>query len=522
MNSSRFNLLQQLSRRLSRDQPAGQQAGQQADQFGTEPIIPVRVDLIGDQPAAGGHTPASPGSSTNPFAPRPPRSSGSGQGDGATQASAATAENGRLVTATPTTLTRADDWQFNKTVLLRKSPRTSSVIVWTAVGGLSAVLAWAILAPLGEAIPVQGKLVPSSRVKTVQAVVSGVVADVLVTEGQTVQEGDLLLRFDLRQATAQLQANEAIRDRLLNENQINTAVVGDGVPTANLTPNQRQQLLSQASEVASKRETVQQQLRQSEVRLQGLRSTLATASSIAERFEGLAESGAVSELQVLDSRNKAQEIQTEVLATEREIAALRSSLENTTSGSDLQLRSRIEENLRAISDLNRQIREARLLIENSEVRAPASGTIFDLQAVVGKVVSGSEPLLRVVPPDSLEAKIFIPNRAIGYVTIGQSADISLETYPSNEYGAIPATIARVSTDSLTPEQMQQELGSSSEGLVYPAVLKLERQTLPNTTIPIPLKAGMTLTADIQLRERSVISIFTSFLEDRRQNLERMR
>ncbi len=510
MPRSRFHILKAIADRLS-PQPTGEQRRDQ-------PIKPARVDLIGEQQAPPTSTPAPLRSSSNPF--YSPPSPGDAAGDPAPGTELT--DRGQIVTATPTTITRADDWQFSKTVLLRKSPRTSSLIVWTAVGGLSAILVWATFAPLGEAIPAQGKLVPSSRVKTVQAAVSGVLEAVLVTEGQTVQQGDLLLRFDQRQATTLLQSSEAIRERLINENQINSAVLGDAATTASLTPNQRQQLQSQASEVTSKRETALQQLRQSEVRLQGERASLATARTIAERFEGLADSGAVSELQALESRNRAQELQTQVLATEREIEALRSSLENTSSGSDLVLRTRIEANLREISDLDRQIREARLVIENSEVRAPVSGTIFDLQAVVGKVVTATEPLLQVVPPDSLEAKIFIPNRAIGYVNVGQQADISLTTYPSNEYGGIPAIVDRISTDALTPDQMQLEIGTGSEGLVYPAVLKLERQTLPKTTIPIPLKAGMTLTADIQLRERSVISIFTSFLEDRRQNLERMR
>ena len=43
-----------------------------------------------------------------------------------------------------------------------------------------------------------------------------------------------------------------------------------------------------------------------------------------------------------------------------------------------------------------------------------------------------------------------------------------------------------------------------------------------TSIIVPLQAGMSLTADIKLRERRFINIFTGFFEDQRRNLERLR
>jgi HlyD family secretion protein len=66
------------------------------------------------------------------------------------------------------------------------------------------------------------------------------------------------------------------------------------------------------------------------------------------------------------------------------------------------------------------------------------------------------------------------------------------------------------------------LGTDSSGLYYPAVMRLERQTIPLGQSEAPLQAGMNLTANITLRERRFINIFTSFFEDQRRNLERIR
>jgi HlyD family secretion protein len=67
------------------------------------------------------------------------------------------------------------------------------------------------------------------------------------------------------------------------------------------------------------------------------------------------------------------------------------------------------------------------------------------------------------------------------------------------------------------------LGTQAEGLHFPVILKLGRQTIP---LPdkgsVPLQAGMALTADIKLRERRVISLLTGLFEDQRRSLQRLR
>ena len=67
------------------------------------------------------------------------------------------------------------------------------------------------------------------------------------------------------------------------------------------------------------------------------------------------------------------------------------------------------------------------------------------------------------------------------------------------------------------------LGTQVEGLHFPVILKLGRQSLPlPDSSSVPLQAGMALTADIKLRERRVISLLTGLFEDQRRNLQRLR
>ncbi len=247
------------------------------------------------------------------------------------------------------------------------------------------------MAPISETIAVQGKLEPASSVKEVKSPVDGQVELVLVKEGETVKQGQPLVRFDLRQARSRLAAAESIRQRLLNENSVARATLGEEAARADLTPNQLRQLDDRGRELQSRLASARQELRKSETRLAGFRESLATYANIASRYEQLASTGAVSELQLLEARNKAQELRSRVAEEEEEISRLRSQIVNTGSGTDVELRTTIESNLRQISELEGQIREAKLQIQFSTLQAPSAGKVFDLSVTRGSVVVAADP-----------------------------------------------------------------------------------------------------------------------------------
>lgn len=463
-------------------------------------VIPVQVDLVGDTPGHG----------TSPAAP-PTLPFGRGAAGLATTAPAG----------------RPTPWKFRETVLLRKTRRSSSLLLWTAIGATGAVTVWAFLAPLSETIAVQGKLEPGSRVKRVEAPVPGVVEAVLVKDGDTVRKGTPLIRFDLRDARSRLEAAEAVRDRLANENRIYAATLGEFVALGSLTPNQRLQLESQAGKKQSEQQAALEELRKAQARLQGLSSSLENARNIESRYAALVSSGAVSEVQLLEVRNRAQDFSTQIGETQRDIDRLRSVLSTTESTSSVDLRSRIETNLKEISRLDGEIRQARLQIQYGLLSSPSDGIVFDIDVSPGSVVQAqtqpSDPLMKVVPQDGLQARVYLPNTAIGFVREGQSADLSIDTFDPSDFGRIPARVEGIGSDALTPEQQTQVLGTQATGLFFPAVLQLKQQKLSlGHGKSVPLQAGMSLTADIRIRERRFINILGSFFEDQRRNLERMR
>ena len=418
----------------------------------------------------------------------------------------------------------SEPWSFSQPVLLKKTNRNRNVLVWSMVGSVAFAGVWSALAPLQETVAVSGKLQPIQSVQDIEALVPGVVETVLVRDGEQVERGDVLLRFDPRAAEARLEAARSNRDRLQNQVAINRVILGEQ-DAAELTTNQQLQLLNQRRQQTGENTAASEALARSRVRLEGLRQALTTAENIAQRYQGLLADGASSALQALESQAKVDEVRSQVQAEEREVARLEAMASATVSGNEAELRQAIETNLRSIADLSKEIEQTNVLISNIEVTAPVGGTVFDLSVSRGSVVQSqgeAKPLLKIIPAGALQAKVYLPNSAIGFIRPGQRADVGLTSFPRDDYGFIPSTVQRIGSDALTPEEQQRVLGQNAEGLYFPAVLKLERQTLKAGQRNVPLQPGMSLTADVFLRERRFISTITGALEKRLRSLERMR
>lgn len=419
-------------------------------------------------------------------------------------------------------MTNQKAWSFNQPVLLRKRRQASSLLVWTGVAATAAGFLWMVLAPLQETIAVQGKLQPMGQVREIRAPAPGVVEQVLVRDGAQVQSGQLLVQLDLRQAREQLQAGQSVLERLENENRIYRAALGEQ-PAAGLTPNQRLALQKQQELLREKRNAAAQELRRARTRVASLERSLKASEEIARRYRSLVGSGAMSAVSLIDVQERADQQRSDLQEAQAERRRIEAMAKAGEASGELELRNRIEANLRQIAALRQQVADAQRLITLSQLRAPVAGVAFDVGVTPGAVVADSaKPLLKVVPQQQLQARVYLPNTAVGFVQPGQRALISLDSFPSADYGRIGAKVVAVGSDALPPDQQREVLGTEVRGLYFPATLQLERQSLPAGRRAIPLTAGMSLTADLQLRERRFISLFTAFFDDKLKSLERMR
>jgi hemolysin D len=169
---------------------------------------------------------------------------------------------------------------------------------------------------------------------------------------------------------------------------------------------------------------------------------------------------------------------------------------------DSQLNKSIVENSKKITEITNQIAQANQSLKYQEIRSPVAGEVFELRAYqTGVVGNNSDPLMQIIPAQDTIAKVYITNKDIGFVKIGQQVDVRIDTFNFSEFGDIKGSIEWIGSDALPPDQVYPFAR-------FPAKIKLSQQTLTVKGTAIQLKPGMSIKANIKLRDRTVISLFT--------------
>ena len=200
-----------------------------------------------------------------------------------------------------------------------------------------------------------------------------------------------------------------------------------------------------------------------------------------------------------------KDLQAKIANNDRQIAEI-----------DGQLNKLIVEIDRKVADLNSQISQAKMNLKYQNITAPVSGTIFELKAgTPGFVATSSEPILKIVPNDILTAKVFISNKDIGFVKSGMPVDVRIDSFPFSEFGDVKGTLTSIGSDALPADQAHPYER-------FPATIKLVKQNLIIKGKPVTLQSGMSLSANIKLRNRTVMSIFTDMVIKQEDSLKTVR
>ncbi|MGY6529158.1 MAG: HlyD family efflux transporter periplasmic adaptor subunit [Cyanobacterium sp.] len=224
----------------------------------------------------------------------------------------------------------------------------------------------------------------------------------------------------------------------------------------------------------------------------------------------------------LEINQAQQELRNTVSVSERDVRDRLAGNNQRLSEIDSQLNRIIVDNEKRISELNSQITSAQQTLRFQELKAPVSGTVFDLQASPGFVPNAgiSEPLLKIVPdpgPDNpLIAEGYVTNQDIGFVQIGQQVDVRIDSFSYSEFGDIKGTVEFIGSDALPPDQIYNFYR-------FPVRVELEEQNLLIRGNPIDLQSGMSVSLNIKVREdRSVLSLFTELFSKKVDSLREVR
>ncbi len=172
---------------------------------------------------------------------------------------------------------------------------------------------------------------------------------------------------------------------------------------------------------------------------------------------------------------------------------------------DTQLNRSTVDNDKRIQEINSQISSAEQTLNYQTISAPINGRVFDLRAYPGYVPpagQNAEPVLKIVPEDTLVAEVFIRPEDIGFVKEDMVTDVRVSAFPFGEFGDVKGKVTYIGSSSLDPEPQPPYNFPR-----FPAKVELNQQYMEINGENKQLQSGMSVQANIRVREnRTVMSI----------------
>ena len=370
-------------------------------------------------------------------------------------------------------------------------------VTWTLIGTTVFGVAWLALARTEEIVVAQGKLEPIGSVQDIQMPMGGVVQEILVNDGDEVRKGDPLIRLDTY-ASKQQKTSLETQIKALDES-----------------------LELKANELELKRTELARTLEMNREEQSMLKNNLQLNTDILNRYKTLNMQGAESDLQYLNQKNRVEEIRGRLMQAQvdrlRQTAVLNQSIK--------QLEQSVQQLRVQQADQKAKLAENKVTLRYQEITAPVRGLVFDMQPTSpGYTAQGTQTVMKIVPYlqgkkgfGALEARVEVPSNKIGFVREGMKSDISIDSYPSTDFGVLQGEVTKVGHDALPPDPQEQR-----QELAFPVTVELASQQLKlKNGSKLRLGVGMSLTANIKLRKVSYLQLLLGEFQDKAESLQRL-
>lgn len=344
---------------------------------------------------------------------------------------------------------------------------------------LAGLLAWVALAPLEEGVPAQASVVVDTKRKAVQHLSGGVVTELLVTEGQVVQAGDVLARMNDSVARAQYQAS---RERYLTLRAQEARLLAErGGPTARMTmtdelradadePLWRQKWQAQEQLLASRRAELAAALASLQESMNGQKaSQAASRAMLASRKQQLA----LLQTQTTDyralvtqefaPRNRLLELERQadelnaviqglvgnIATAERAIAELHERMAQKRSEYQRDAADQLTVVYRDVEGEAERLRAATDELDRTVILAPVTGQVFGLTVPgPGTVLQPAQKLAEIVPLDErLLLEVRVPPNLANRVRGGQDVDVRFSSFVDAPHLVIRGKVDTASADA---------------------------------------------------------------------------
>ena len=348
---------------------------------------------------------------------------------------------------------------------------------------VTAAIVWASLAHVDEITRSDGRIVPDGREQVIASLESGILRQLFVSEGQTVELGQELVQLDPTRVEAQ--QNESQVKRLALKAQF-----------ARLNAEASGRALKFPPEVQGVPRIAEAESEAFEARRRLLDEAVGSinrSASLLMREQKLAQ----------DMSNKGLMSDVELMRLNRQVNEMQQQRNERISRFRQEASSEAVRVQNELAQLDEQMVVRQDALTRTSLKSPVRGVVKNIRvSTVGGVVGSGAPIMEISPlgPRVLvEARI--RPRDIGFVRVGQVAEVKLSGYDFNVYGGLEGKIETISPDAVGGG----EVDKTGEGGYYRATIAADRNNLRMKGKPLPVIPGMTAQVEIKTGERSVLS-----------------
>ena len=429
-------------------------------------------------------------------------------------------------------------------------------------------LLWAIFGKFDIVAVAQGKTSLGGRSKTIQALETAVVERINVKDGQTVTKGDVLMELagigsdsdynrslealraaylnkwrsetllaaienghsprlsssidtdkqvknnqDAKQAASAPQALQAASETTSLKQQIIASIPQSAIIEAQtLVLNQYQAWSTKDQQLASVKEQRKAERTSTQAQINKLAAMTQIEGQRVSDYRELVEQDYLAKHSLLEQESKYIQAKNDLASQQSTLQQITQAIKQAEDERILNTQTIKRDTLDVLRQANEQIGQLEPEAAKAEQRkqlltltAPVDGTVQQLSMhTIGGVVTAAQPIMVIVPSeDKLEIEAIVPNKDIGFVQVGQEVVVKIESFPYTRYGYLTGKVKTVSFDAVENKDL---------GLVYTAIVSLDKDTLNIEGKPVRLDAGMNATAEIKTGKRSVISYLLSPLQ----------
>lgn len=371
---------------------------------------------------------------------------------------------------------------------------TVCIVLWAIF-----ILVWLCTGKYSRKVSVLGWIESPQGLVNIYSSAQGVIEKVFVTEGEYVSQNQplLILRDDRI-----LASGDNLDSSIIAEYEAQSVIIEGQISGI------ENSYIARAQNIEDRIKVARYDLQLIEDQLLILKKRYTLISSKVKRYRSLKSKGHISLAELDDVVSDQLAIKSAKNELLRESAAQENIINSLLTDRELLPHDKatdlanLHSNLSEIHQKTNQIRGQQSYI----IRATAPGIVNNLQVNFGQKISTNNrvPFLTIHPIDpKIEAYLFIPVRSIGFVEEGQKISIRYDAFPYQKFGIYSGSITNVSKSLLLPGEI---LGSPIN--IQEAVYRV-RVTLADPNVhaygkSFTLKAGMTLSADVILEERSLI------------------